>query len=398
MLTVFKVKHAKPGKHTDHRGLYLLVRPTGAKFWLLRVQYQGRRREFGLGSVWDVSLEEVRETAQTLRRQIKRGEEPERLLKTVRKEPQKKRVPTFERAARDCYDALKDGWRDKRKKSWLAGFETNIFPLIGAKPVDEIDTAAVRDALAPIWLKIPDTARKILQRIQAVLDFAHLEGWIPAEVNLRLVRKGLPRHTDRANHFAAMPYTDAPALAEKLTAEEATAGRDALRFVMLTAVRSGEARGATWDEIDIEKMVWSIPAERMKAREPHQVPLSPQAMEILKRRWQRRTSNAGFVFTNDGKRALTDMTISKALRSSGVERFTVHGFRSTFTDWAAERTDFPKEVADKALAHKIPDPVEAAYRRTDFFEKRRALMKLWADYLEGKATADQAEKALASAA
>ncbi|MBC9030854.1 tyrosine-type recombinase/integrase [Sphingomonas sp. JC676] len=392
MLTVFKVKHAKPGKYCDHRGLYLLVRPTGSKFWLLRVQYDGRRREFGLGSVYDVSLEEARETAHALRRKIKRGEEPAPLLKSVRREPPKRRVPTFEQAARDCYNALKDGWRDKRKKSWLAGFETNIFPLIGPKPIDEIDTAAIRDALAPIWLKIPDTARKILQRTQAVLDFAHLKGWIPAEVNLRLVRKGLPKHTDRANHFAAMPYAEAPALAQRLSEEEATAGRDALRFVMLTAVRSGEARGATWGEIDIEKMVWSIPAERMKAREPHQVPLSLQAIEILKRRFRRRTSNTGFVFTNDGERALTDMTISKVLRSSGVERFTVHGFRSTFTDWAAEKTDFPKEVADKALAHKIPDPVEAAYRRTDFFEKRRALMNLWADFLNGPAWKEEASE------
>jgi integrase len=205
-------------------------------------------------------------------------------------------------------------------------------------------------------------------------------------VNLRLVRKGLPKQTDRANHYAAMPYADAPTLARQLAAMEATAGRDALRFIMLTAARSGEARGATWGEIDFEKMVWSIPADRMKAREPHQVPLSPRAMEILNRRSRGRTSNTGFIFTNDGKKPLTDMTVSKALRSSGVERFTVHGFRSTFTDWAAEKTDFPKEVADKALAHKIPNPVEAAYRRTDFFEKRRALMNLWADHLEGGVT------------
>jgi integrase len=385
MLTALKVKHAKPGKHTDHRGLHLVVRPTGGKFWILRVQHQGRRREFGLGSAYDVTLEDAREAAQTLRRKIKRGEQAAPLLTAVRQETQS-RAPTFERAARDCYDALKDGWKDKRKQNWLAGFETNIFPLIGAKPVDKIDVATIRDALEPIWLKIPDTARKILQRTQAVLDFAHLKGWLPTEVNLRLVRKGLPKQTDRANHYAAMPYADAPTLARQLAAMEATAGRDALRFIMLTAARSGEARGATWGEIDFEKMVWSIPADRMKAREPHQVPLSPRAMEILNRRSRGRTSNTGFIFTNDGKKPLTDMTVSKALRSSGVERFTVHGFRSTFTDWAAEKTDFPKEVADKALAHKIPNPVEAAYRRTDFFEKRRALMNLWADHLEGGVT------------
>lgn len=384
MLTALKVKNAKPGKHVDHRGLHLLVRPTGGKFWILRVQHHGRRREFGLGSAHDVTLEEARDAAQALRRQIKRGEQPAPPPAPADAAAKKKRVPTFEEAARVCYDALKDGWRDRRKKNWLAGFESNIFPLIGNKPVDRVDVAAVRDALAPIWLKIPDTARKILQRTQAVLDFAHLKGWILTEVNLRMVRKGLPKHTDRSNHYAAMPHADAPAFAQRLLAEEATVGRDALRFVMLTAVRSGEARGATWKEIDFEKAVWSIPGDRMKAREPHQVPLSLQAVAILKRRWHLRTSNVGFVFTNDGKRALTDMTVCKVLRRSGVEKFTVHGFRSTFTDWAAEETDFPKEVADKALAHKVPDPVEAAYRRTDFFEKRRALMQLWADHLDGR--------------
>lgn len=384
MLTALKIKHAKPGKHVDHHGLHLLVRPSGGKFWLVRVQHRGQRREFGLGCADDVSLEEARLAAQTLRRQVKRGETPQVQVVEPPLEPRKK-VPSFEKVTRDCYDALKDGWNDKRKRNWLAGFEQNIFDAIGSKPIDKVDVAVVRDALAPVWLKIPDTARRILQRTQAVLDFAFLNGWIPAEVSLRTVRKGLPKHTDRSNHYAAMPYDDAAALAQKLAAAESSVGRDALRFLILTASRSGETRGATWTEIDLQKKVWSIPAERMKAREPHQVPLTPQAMNILERRLKLRTDSSEYVFTNDGKKPLTDMAVSKALKGAGVDGFTVHGFRSTFTDWAAEKTDFPKEVADKALAHKIPDPVEAAYRRTDFFEKRRSLMTQWADFLDGGA-------------
>lgn len=386
MLTVLKVKNAKPGTHVDRYGLQLVVRPTGGKFWILRVQRDGQRRVYGLGSAHFVSLQEAREAAHTLRGQIKRGLTPPPRHERAA-HPARKRVPTFEAATRDCYDALKDGWQDKRKRNWLAGFEQNIFPLIGAKPIDRVDIGVVRDALAPIWLKIPDTARRILQRTQAVLDFAFLKGWIPAEVSLRTVRKGLPKHTDRGNHYAALPYDKAPALAQKLEAGELSVGRDALRFLMLTAARSGEARGATWDEIDIRKRVWSLPAERMKAREPHQVPLTRQAMKILIRRWRLRSSSSGFIFTNDGRKPLTDMTVAKTLKAAGVEGVTVHGFRSTFTDWAAEKTDFPKEVADKALAHKIPNAVEAAYRRTDFFEKRRALMRQWAEFLDGKAPA-----------
>jgi len=386
MLTALQVKHAKPGKHLDHHGLCLVVRPSGGKFWTMRIQRGGRRREFGLGSAYDVSLDEARAKAYALRQRVKRGENPQQPDPGGFERPLPARVapklPTFEKAARDCYDALKDGWDDKRKRNWLSSFEQHVFPLMGATRIDEVDTAAVRDALAPVWLKIPDTSRRILQRMQAVLDFAHIKGWREAETSLRTVRKGLPRHTDRSNHYAAMPYAEAPALARKLRDEDASIGRDALRFLILTAARSGEVRGALWSEIDRTRGIWSIPADRMKAREPHTIPLSTQALSILDRLWKVRTSNEGLIFTSTGTAALSDMTLSKVLKASGADAYTVHGFRSAFTDWASEQTSFPKEVADKALAHKVPDRVEAAYRRTDFFEKRRELMKLWADFLD----------------
>jgi integrase len=236
----------------------------------------------------------------------------------------------------------------------------------------------VRNALAPIWLKTPETARRVLQRIGSVLDFAHIQGWCPHEAALRSVRKGLPRQPRRDNHYAAMPYADVPAFTQALARLPSSAGRDALRFTILTAVRSGEARHAVWPEFDLKKAIWTIPADRMKAHKEHVVPLSPAAVELLKKRWKYRASDEGLVFSNDGERPLSDMTMTKVLRDMGHEHTTVHGFRSAFTDWAAEETDFPKEVVDKALAHQLPDRVEAAYRRTDFFAKRRELMLRWA--------------------
>ena len=204
---------------------------------------------------------------------------------------------------------------------------------------------------------------------------------------MRSVRKGLPRQNDKRGHMEAMPYADVPALMQKLASAAPTTGRDALRFTIYNAVRSNETRLAVWTEFDLEKAVWTIPAERMKAGETHVVPLSSPVVALLRKRWDERISDTGLVFSNDGKKPISDMTMTKLLRDDGFASITVHGFRSTFTDWAAECTDFPKEVADKALAHKLSNKVEAAYRRTDFLEKRRSLMKHWADYLGNRALA-----------
>ena len=294
----------------------------------------------------------------------------------------RKVVPSFETAACHCYEALKEGWKNRRHTSWISSFENHVFPIIGTKSVDAVDSTVVLEVLSPIWLEIPDTARRILQRIGVVLDFAHIKGWLSNEVSLRSVRKGLPRQTEKAGHFVAMPYADVPALIAKLVAAPPTTGRDALRFTIYNAVRSNETRFAVWTEFDLDNAVWTIPGERMKARETHVVPLSPPAVALLRRRWNERTSDAGLVFTNNGERPISDMTMTKLLRDAGITGVTVHGFRSAFTDWAAETTDIPKEVADKALAHKLPNRVEAAYRRTDFFNKRRDLMAQWAAYLD----------------
>ncbi len=376
-LTALKVKNAKAGRHVDGRGLCLLVKDSGARTWVLRMQKDGRRRDYGLGSVADMSLADARDAAAGLRRQVRAGADPvaERRLSRIV-------APSFETAARHCYEALKEGWKNRRHANWIASFENHVFPMIGTRPVDVVDSTAVLEVLSPIWLEVPDTARRILQRIGAVLDFAHIKGWLSGEVSLRSVRKGLPRQTEKAGHLAAMPYADVPALIAKLVAASPTTGRDALRFTIYNAVRSNETRFAVWSEFDLDHAIWTIPGERMKARETHVVPLSAPAVALLRRRWNERISDDGLVFSNDGEKPISDMTMTKLLRDAEITGVTVHGFRSAFTDWAAETTNFPKEVADKALAHKLPNRVEAAYRRTDFFDKRRDLMTQWSAYLE----------------
>jgi integrase len=399
-LTALKVKSANEGRHADGDGLYLLVKESGARSWLLRIQADGKRRDLGLGTAEtssrtkdaqasadaiplltrrSLTLSEARDKADAYKRLVRAGIDP---VAERKKAPTA--IPTFEQAARDCHTELKAGWRNKKHSdSWLACLVSYIFPAIGDKPVDTITSIMVRDALAPIWLTIPETARRALQRIGAVLDFAHIKGWRPMETSLRSVRKGLPRQPLADNHFVAMPYEDVPAFMERLADAATTIGRDALCFTILNAVRSNETRYAAWSEIDLEKATWTIPATRMKMNQVHVVPLAPAAVGILRRRWEARTSDDGFVFSSAGKKPISDMTMTKVLRDDGFDTTTVHGFRSSFTDWAAETTSIPKEVVDKALAHKLPDKVEAAYRRTDFFERRRVLMTMWADYCGG---------------
>lgn len=377
-LTVLQVKNAKPGRHSDGDGLQLLVRAGGSRSWVLRTQVDGKRQDIGLGSCSCVSLAQARSRAPEFRTKLKNGEAPRPTPKKVEL-PAEMPVPSFAAAARSCHQAIKGGWSNKHHSdSWLASLETHIFPFLGTTPVDKITSAMVREAFVPIWLSIPETARRILQRVRTVLDFAHIEGWCQHEASLRSVTKGLPRQPVIENHYVAMRYEDIPAFFTLLSGLPVTPARDALMFTILNGVRSGECRLAKWPEFDLGASVWNIPASRMKMRKPHSIPLTPAAISILKRRWEFRGEDDGWVFSSSGKSPLSDMTMTKVLRDLKFKKETVHGFRSTFTDWAAETTDHPKEVVDKALAHQLLDRVEAAYRRTDFFERRRRLMLDWA--------------------
>ena len=383
-LTALKVLNARPGRHADMQGLYLVVRSSGSRSWILRLQHRGRRRDFGLGPVGDVSLADARILVADYRKIVRNGLDPVKTLGL-----RHKAAPSFETVARNCYDAMKGGWKDQRHASWLSSFENHAFPAIGKTPIDTIDSAAVLRVLEPLWLTIPDTARRILQRIGTVLDYAHIKGLVPEEISLRSVTRGLPRQNRKVTHREAMAYSDVPAFMKRLLGLANSTGRDALKLTVLTAVRSNETRFATWGEFDLEAGIWSILATRMKMKEPHVIPLAAPAVALMRRLAKERIaldgklSAEGLVFTHTRVKAISDMTMLKVLRDMKLTGVTVHGFRSSFTDWAAEQTEFPKEIADKALAHTVPNAVEAAYRRTDFFDKRRILMRAWADFLSG---------------
>lgn len=381
-LTATEVKHAKPGRHADGKGLYLLVKPSGAKSWVMRVQVGGRRRDYGLGSFDIVSLTEARDRALECRKMAKNGLDP-----SLERRKTQRAIPTFEEAARSYHETVKASWRNgKHADQWLSTLKAHAFPTIGSTRVDHIDAPTVQSVLLPIWLTLPETARRVRQRIGSVLDFAHGQGWRATEtprnaINSLMKRIKQPR---RSGGFAAMPYAELPALMGKLEGGSPTVGRLALQFLILTAARSGEVRGARWEEIDIDKAQWNIPAERMKAGTAHSAPLTPAAVEVLRRVREITPVRKGQpIFPGLKGKPLSDATLAKVLRVAGGGSATVHGMRSAFRDWVAERTSFPGDWAEAALAHTLPNKVEAAYRRTTFLEQRRKLMAGWSDYLAG---------------
>lgn len=388
-LTALQVKNAKPGRHADGNGLYLLVKPSGARSWVLRVQVGGRRRDFGLGATDLVSLQEAREKARESRKAAKAGLDP-----TFERKRALRLIPTFKEVAEEYHQTVKAAWKNgKHTGQWLTTLDAYAFPMIGSVRVDHVDAPTIQSVLMPIWLAKPETARRVRQRIISVLDFAHAKGWRDTEaprnaVNALLKRLKQPK---AGPGFAAIPYTDLPALMTNLREADPTSGRLALRFLILTAVRSGEVRGATWSEIDFEKTQWKIPAARMKAGDPHVVPLPPEAMEVL-RSAREFTDGKGDGLLFPGMRkgqVMSDATMAKALKLAGGGGFTVHGMRSAFRDWVAERTSFPGDWAEAALAHTLPSKVEAAYKRTKFVEQRRALMEAWAAFASGSSNAVQ---------
>ena len=378
-LTVARVKTlTEAGRYVDGDGLMLVVKPTGAQSWTLRVRIGGDRRDIGLGSAKVLTLAEARAKAAELRRDIARGIDPIAEKKKV-VDP----VPTFRDAAIRVHADHKAAWKNgKHQAQWISTLETYAFPMIGDRPVDKIEGPLIRDVLAPIWLIKPETARRVRQRIGAVLDWSYVKGYRKTEAPMRSLSKGLPRQPRKDGHFAAMPYADVPKLIARLR-ERSSVGRLALEALILTAARSGEIRGATWSEVDLDTGVWSVPAERMKMRRVHHVPLAPQAIDAFRRAEGLRVPCSDLVFPGQKlKSPVSDMTLLKVMRDmeTGV---TVHGFRSAFRDWVAEETNYPGEVAEAALAHAIPNKVKAAYRRTDFLEKRRSLMREWATFCTG---------------
>lgn len=376
-LSATAVKAAKqPGRYGDGDGLYLLIGRTGARSWVCRVQKEGKRRDIGLGSVKKVSLSLARERAAKVRSQVEVGLDP---IAERRKEAG---IPTFREAAAIVFAENKKNWGNaKHRDQWLTTLTTYAFPHFGDMAVSKVDGPHVRDALVAIWLDKPETARRVRQRIVAVMDWAIAKGYRTAPLPIAAMNKSLPKVKAKPVHHSALPYADVPAFVAKLRERESV-GRLAFEALVLTAARSGEIRGALWSEVDLEKKLWTIPAERMKAGREHVVPLSDAAVSTFKRAETYREARSDLVFpgVRHGK-PLSDMTLTKICRDLEVPAVP-HGFRSSFRDWVAEETDFDGAVAEMALAHTIENKVEAAYRRGNLLEKRRALMVAWATHCE----------------
>lgn len=371
-----------PGRHSDGGGLYLTVTPDGRRRWVLRYTVGGRLREMGLGSARDVTLAAARESADAARRQVRDGLDPitER-EKTIEAEQDRR---TFGEAADEFMVSFAAGWRNtKHRAQWEMTLREYAAPL-RSLPVGEVSTADVLGVLQPLWTKLPETASRLRGRIERVLDFAKVKGWRSGE-NPALWRghldKLLPRRERLSRgHHAAMDFTSVPAFVADLRSRRSTAAL-ALEFTILTAARSGETLGARPKEFDLDKAVWTIPANRMKAGKEHRVPLSPRALMIARQMIE--IVGGDYLFHGTSKaKPLSGMSMLQLLKRIKRTDVTPHGFRSSFRDWAAECTPFPNEVCEAALAHVIGNKAEAAYRRGDLFEKRRKLMEAWCAYCE----------------
>jgi integrase len=386
-LTALAVSRAKTrGYLADGGGLYLQISSSGAKSWVFRFKRAGRLREMGLGATHTLTLAEARKRAAACRRLRLDGVDPvdERRAGTLKAKLEAARAMTFRQCAEAYIDAHKAGWSNPvHAAQWPSTLETYAYPVFGHLPVQVVDTPLVTKVLEPIWKTKTETASRLRGRIEAVLDWAtardYRQGDNPARWRGHLDKLLPPRaKVQKVKHHAALPYAESGEFVAKLREQESTSAL-ALEFLILTATRTGEVIGATWSEIDLDAAVWTIPADRMKAKREHRVPLSKSALSILKQLNEHRIGE--FVFPGaKTNRPLSKMTLLDLLERMDWDDLTVHGFRSTFRDWAAERTNFPREVAEHALAHSLPDKVEAAYRRGDLFEKRRQLMEAWARY------------------
>ena len=379
MLTAAEVKNAGPGKHQDGQGLFLRVYESGAKCWVLRLTVDRRRREIGLGGWPEVSLADARRKTLEHRAAVAGGRD-------ILAEKRRARVPTFREAAKSVHEAHRPRWRsDRHAANWWASLEKHAFPEIGDMRVDRINQSDVLRVLTPIWTTRPEVARKTRQRIRTILRWAMAHGYVQFNMAGEVIEGALPPMPRVKSHFRSLPYSKvAEALAVVEESGASPSAKLCLRFVVLTAARSGEARNATWDEIDFETCEWKIPAERMKAASEHRVPLSEAAMDVLGRA-KACHDGSDLVFPSPLKpgRPLSDMTLTKILRDVGLsDRATVHGFRASFRTWALEETDAPWAVAEAALAHSLGDSVQQAYIRGDAYDKRRKLMDQWADYLD----------------
>ena len=376
-LTAAKAKSlTEPGMHRADPTLYLRIAPSGTKHWIQRLTIDGRRHDLGLGGFPLVSLAEAREQAFENRRKVRAGGNP-------LAEKRRPSVPTFREATARTCEALRPRWGDgKHAADWTSSMERYAFPILGDLRVDRIQREDVLRVLTPIWGRKLETARRVRQRVRSVLRWAHAHGYVRENMAGEALDGALPSLTARKSHFRALPYREVPRALETVRESPASLpARLCFEFLVLTAARSGEARNATWAEMDTEAREWRIPGERMKGGREHRVPLPDAGLGLLEQA-RALDDGSGLVFPSPLRsgRPLSDMTLTKILRDRGLaERATVHGFRSAFRDWCAE-TGKPREIAEAALAHTVGG-VEGAYFRSDLFARRRALMDQWAAFL-----------------
>jgi integrase len=396
-LTALKVRQAKkPGLYADGANLYLQIGKTGAKSWIYRYKVAGRDRLMGLGPLRDVGLTEAREAALNSRRMQRAGVDP---LDAKRRERARGKLAaarslTFAECARSYIATHEAGWRDSGKsaRQWTASINSYCAPVFVDAPIQDVDTALVMRVLEPIWTIKPETGRRLRGRIESILDWATARGYRQGENPARWrghLQNLLPLRSKVARpvHHPALPYRELPAFMAELRLEEGV-GAAALEFCILTAARTGEIIGARWNEIDFVERLWIVPAARIKAEREHRVPLSDAALAILVKMASVR--HGDFVFPG-GRRTgwpMGHMTMLRTLSRMRRGQLTVHGFRSTFRDWCAEQTNFPAEAAEMALAHKVRNKVEAAYRRGNLLAKRRELMQAWAEFAEARPTGE----------
>jgi len=394
-LTPRKVETASAGKYEDGGGLRLIVSLSGAKKWVLRFTINGKRREMGLGSFPDIGLADAREKSTQYRKQVKDGIDPieNRLIEA-------EVTPTFTTCAARYIRAHRRGWKNyKHSRQWVSTIKTYVRPVIGKKQVDTIVTDDILKILSPIWNTKTETAKRIQGRIENILDYAaahnYRDSQNPAQWRGHL-NKLLPKpsRVKTVTHHPAMPYEEVADFMEQLSKKDSISAM-ALRVLILTATRTSEALLATWSEIDQESAIWVIPAERMKARREHRIPLSNMVMDIIKA-LPRSDNPYLFPGTRYGK-PLSNMAMLQLMRGLGYGvngehgGYVPHGFRSSFRDWSGEVSHFPRDVAEMALAHAIENKVEAAYRRGDLFDKRRLMMNEWSDYITSEKKVTQVE-------
>jgi integrase len=386
-LTALSIRRAKPGYVADGNGLYLQVTGSGARSWIYRYSLHGRRREMGLGAFPTISIATARNLAAGARSLVLGGDDPieAREAERARKRLEGARSITFTQAAEQFLQSHEGTWKNsKHRQQWRNTLATYAHPVIGSLPVADVHTEEVIRLLDPIWKAKADTASRVRARVERVLDWAKVRGYRSGENPARWrghLDKLFParRKVRKVKHHAAVPIDEMPSVYARLSQSPRMAAM-ALRFAILTGARAGEVTGATWAELDLDTAMWSIPASRMKAQREHRVPLSREAVGILREMKKVRATELVF----PGYRAGTKMSVSSllsALKAAGGGDATVHGFRSTLRDWAAERTTISREVAEMALAHTIGDKVEAAYRRGDLMAKRSAMMQQWATFI-----------------